>query len=87
MSSVEVRDVADGLWLWRQPHPAWQEGNDWVPEVASFAVRASAHNGQVSGVSMAPRVRAPNYGTVTERRTTRCVDLRLLAVRPTVVRP
>jgi hypothetical protein len=37
---VEVRDVADGLWLWRQPHPDWQEGNDWEPEVASFAVRS-----------------------------------------------
>ena len=33
-----MRDVADGLWLWRQPHPAWQEGDDWEPEVASFAV-------------------------------------------------
>jgi hypothetical protein len=36
--AVEVRDVADGLWLWRQPHPAWREGGDWEPEVASFAV-------------------------------------------------
>ena len=36
--AVEVRDVAEGLWLWRQPHPAWQEGADWAPEVASFAV-------------------------------------------------
>ena len=36
--AVEVRDVADGLWLWRQPHPAWREGGDWNPEVASFAV-------------------------------------------------
>jgi hypothetical protein len=35
---VELRDVAPGLWLWRQPHPAWEEGNDWEPEVASFAV-------------------------------------------------
>jgi hypothetical protein len=35
---VEVRDVADGLWLWRQPHPDWREGNDWTPEVSSFAV-------------------------------------------------
>ena len=35
---VEVRDVADGLWLWRQPHPDWTEGSDWRPEVASFAV-------------------------------------------------
>jgi glyoxylase-like metal-dependent hydrolase (beta-lactamase superfamily II) len=38
--TVEMRDVADGLWLWRQPHPAWEEGNDWEPEVASFAVES-----------------------------------------------
>jgi hypothetical protein len=36
--AVEVRDVADGLWLWRQPHPDGTEGSDWRPEVASFAV-------------------------------------------------
>jgi len=33
-----MRDVAEGLWLWRQPHPAWQEGDDWEPEVTSVAV-------------------------------------------------
>jgi hypothetical protein len=38
--TVEVRDVADGLWLWRQPHPAWREGDDWEPEVASFVVES-----------------------------------------------
>jgi hypothetical protein len=38
--TVEMRDVADGLWLWRQPHPAWEEGNDWEPEVASFALES-----------------------------------------------
>jgi hypothetical protein len=38
--SVEVRDVAPGLWLWRQPHPDWREGYDWEPEVASFAVES-----------------------------------------------
>jgi len=38
--TVEMRDVADGLWLWRQPHPAWEEGSDWEPEVASFAVES-----------------------------------------------
>jgi hypothetical protein len=37
---VELIDVADGLWLWRQPHPAWREGFDWEPEVASFAVES-----------------------------------------------
>ncbi len=40
MADVEVRDVAPGLWLWRQPHPDWEEGADWEPQVASFAVRS-----------------------------------------------
>src|SRR3954464_2474039 len=38
--AVEILDVAPGLWLWRQPHPAWEEGADWEPEVASFAVES-----------------------------------------------
>jgi hypothetical protein len=38
--AVDIRDVAPGLWLWRQPHPDWEEGNDWEPEVASFAVES-----------------------------------------------
>ena len=37
---VEVRDVAPGLWLWRQPHPAWREGLDWEPEVSSFFIES-----------------------------------------------
>ena len=37
---VEVRDVASGLWLWRQPHPDWREGLDWEPEVSSFYVES-----------------------------------------------
>ena len=38
--SVEMRDVAPGLWLWRQRHPDWREGFDWEPEVTSFAVES-----------------------------------------------
>jgi hypothetical protein len=37
---IEVRDVAPGLWLWRQPHPAWSEEAGWEPEVSSFFVEA-----------------------------------------------
>jgi glyoxylase-like metal-dependent hydrolase (beta-lactamase superfamily II) len=37
---VEVRDVADGLWLWRQRHPDWREGLDWEPEVSSVVARS-----------------------------------------------
>ena len=58
MSSVEVRDVADGLWLWRQPHPAWEEGNDWVPEVASFAVRSGGVSLLLDPLAPHPRERA-----------------------------
>ena len=32
--------MATGLWLWRQPHPDWQEGFDWEPEVSSFFVES-----------------------------------------------
>ena len=38
--ATEIRDVAPGLWLWRQPHPAWEEGNDWDPQVTSVAVES-----------------------------------------------
>lgn len=38
--SVELRDVAPGLWLWRQRHPDWREGFDWEPEVTSVAVKS-----------------------------------------------
>jgi hypothetical protein len=36
--SVEVRDVAPGLWLWRQIHPDWRPGLSWEPPVSSFCV-------------------------------------------------
>lgn len=38
--TVEMQDVAPGLWLWRQPHPDWRHGMDWEPQVASFAVES-----------------------------------------------
>ena len=37
---VDIRDVAPGLWLWRQPHPDWREGFDWEPDVISVAVES-----------------------------------------------
>ena len=39
-TALELRDVADGLWLWRQPHPDWSEGSGWDPLVTSVAVRS-----------------------------------------------
>jgi len=36
LNAVEIRDVAPGLWLWRQPHPDWRPGSDWDAPVSSF---------------------------------------------------
>jgi hypothetical protein len=60
--AVELRDVAPGLWLWRQPHPAWREGNDWEPEVASFAVKSRG-----VGVLLDPLAPPPSAGEVWQR--------------------
>jgi glyoxylase-like metal-dependent hydrolase (beta-lactamase superfamily II) len=69
--TVEVRDIAPGLWLWRQPHPAWEQGNDWEPEVSSFAVESR-------GVTMLLDPLAPPPGAAD-------VWARLDALRPSVV--
>ena len=55
--SVEVRDVAPGLWLWRQPHPAWREGFDWEPEVSSFAVESRGVGLVLDPLAPPPRAR------------------------------
>jgi hypothetical protein len=36
----EVRDVADGLWLWRVRHPQWRPGADWDPVVTCTCVES-----------------------------------------------
>jgi hypothetical protein len=56
--SVDVRDVAPGLWLWRQPHPAWEPGQGWNPEVSSFAVTSGGVSLLLDPLAPAPSVRA-----------------------------
>ncbi len=56
--TVEVRDVAPGLWLWRQPHPAWEEGSDWEAEVASFAVESRGEAVLLDPLAPPPGARA-----------------------------
>ncbi|HEU4451037.1 MAG TPA: hypothetical protein VFR63_13790 [Gaiellaceae bacterium] len=38
--SVEVRDVAPGLWIWRLRHPDWAPEVDWEPLVTSTCVES-----------------------------------------------
>jgi len=40
VESVEVRDVAPGLWLWRRPHPDWSPSAAWEPPVTSTCVES-----------------------------------------------
>ena len=60
--AVEVRDVAPGSWLWRQPHPDWEEGADWPLEVASFAVESEGVS-----VLLDPLAPPPGAGEVWDR--------------------
>jgi hypothetical protein len=55
---TEVRDVAPGLWLWRQDHPDWKEGDDWEPAVASFAVESEGVALLLDPLAPPPRERA-----------------------------
>jgi hypothetical protein len=38
---TEVRDVADGLWIWRRAHPAWRPERWWQQTVTSTCVRSA----------------------------------------------
>lgn len=40
MKSVEIRDVAPGLWIWRLEHPHWKPGQGWDQIVASTCVES-----------------------------------------------
>jgi hypothetical protein len=60
--TVEIVDVAEGLWLWRQPHPAWREGFDWEPQVSSFAVASGR-----AGVLLDPLAPPPSARDVWDR--------------------
>jgi glyoxylase-like metal-dependent hydrolase (beta-lactamase superfamily II) len=33
-----VEEVQKGLWHWKAPHPEWEEGESWDPNVSSYAI-------------------------------------------------
>ena len=33
-----VRELGPGLWHWQAPHPDWQPGEPWDPNVSSYAI-------------------------------------------------
>jgi hypothetical protein len=56
--TVEMRDVAPGLWLWRQPHPDWSEDEGWEPAVSSWAVESAGERIVIDALAPHPRERA-----------------------------
>jgi hypothetical protein len=43
--AVEIRDVTDGLWVWRVEYPDWRPGQGWGPVVTSTC---AASGGEVA---------------------------------------
>ncbi len=79
----EVHDVASGLWIWRQRHPAWRAGLDWPETVTSTCVESG---GEVAVLDpLAPRegsevwerldVKPPTMAVVLKPDHVRDVDL------------
>jgi glyoxylase-like metal-dependent hydrolase (beta-lactamase superfamily II) len=33
-----VRELSPGLWHWQAPHPQWESGEPWDPNVSSYAI-------------------------------------------------
>jgi hypothetical protein len=60
--ATRVRDVARGLWVWRVEHPAWRNGLDWQPTVASTCVES---RGQIALLD--PLAPGPDATDVWER--------------------
>jgi hypothetical protein len=79
--TVEVRDVAPGLWLWRLRHWEWREGDDWEPEVASFVVESG---GEV--IVIDPLAPPPVAGAEVYRRLEARPPTRIVIVKPDHVR-
>ena len=40
MEPAQLHDIADGLWIWRLPHPQWTAAVDWQPTVTSVCVES-----------------------------------------------
>ena len=80
-SVVEVRDVAPGLWLWRQPHWEWRAGFDWEPEVSSFVVESG---GEV--LLLDPLAPPPIAGAEVYRRLDSRPPTAVVVVKPDHVR-
>ena len=71
---AELCDVADGLWLWRMPHPGWSAAADWEPLVTSTCVESG---GEVAVLdALAPASADPVWERLDARPPTLAVVLK-----------
>jgi hypothetical protein len=73
---VEVRDVAPGLWLWRQRNWEWKDGDDWEPKVSSFVVTSGGETILLDPLAPPPIAGAEIYRRLDATRPTRIVVLK-----------
>ena len=73
---IEIRDVAPGLWLWRQHHWEWREGDDWEPDVASFVVESGGETILLDPLAPPPIAGHEVYERLERRRPTMIVVLK-----------
>lgn len=74
-AKVEIRDVATGLWLWRQRHWEWTEDADWEPFVSSFVVESRGETLLLDPLAPPPSARDV-YDRIEARRPTAIVALK-----------
>jgi hypothetical protein len=82
--TTETIDLAPGLWLWRTPHPDWQEGVDWDPLVTSTVIESRGEVIVLDGLAPPPaatevwhrlEARPPTAAVVVKADHVRDIDL------------
>ncbi|HYM83999.1 MAG TPA: MBL fold metallo-hydrolase, partial [Candidatus Dormibacteraeota bacterium] len=73
--------IVPGLWLWRQRHWEWREGDDWEPEVSSFVVESG---GEV--ILIDPLAPPPIAGAEVYRRLEATPPTAIVILKPDHVR-
>ena len=79
--AVEMRDIAAGLWLWRQPHPDWERATTGSPRS-----RPSPWTRAASASCWTPSPRRPRAARGLAAASTRCAPTTLIVMKPDHVR-
>ena len=72
MSPAEVREVTDGLWVWRLEHPDWRPDAGWEPPVTSVWIECGGETAVVDGWRRRTTIRSGSASTRGPRRWRSC---------------